>query len=145
MEAYILLGGHLTSKIMLEQGVPQGDVISPYIFILMVEILLIKINYTKNLKGIRYAKEESRSETFADDTTVILERSEEYLRYALKCLVDFHKLSGLQCNIDKTMVIPIGGITDPTIKICEDINLEWASEFKILGFFIDNKLEKLKC
>ena len=97
----------------------------------MVEILLIKINYTKNLKGIRYAKRESRSETFADDTTVILERSEEYLRYALKCLVDFHKLSGLQCNIDKTMVIPIGEITDPTIKICEDINLEWASEFKI--------------
>ena len=142
-EAYILLGGHLTSKIMLEQGVPQGDVISPYIFILMVEILLIKINYTKNLKGIRYAKKESRSETFADDTTVILERSEEYLRYAMKCLIDFHKLSGLQCNIDKTMVIPIGGITDPTIKICEDINLEWASEFKILGFFIDNKLEKL--
>ena len=41
------------------------------------------------------------------------------------------------------MVIPIGEITDPTIKICEDINLEWASEFKILGFFIDNKLEKL--
>ena len=101
----------------------------------MVEILLIKINYTKNLKGIRYAKGESRSETFADDTTVILERSEEYLRYALKCLVDFHKLSGLQCNIDKTMVIPIGEITDPTIKICEDINLEWASEFKILGFW----------
>ena len=61
----------------------------------------------------------------------------------MKCLIDFHKLSGLQCNIDKTMVIPIGGITDPTIKICEDINLEWASEFKILGFFIDNKLEKL--
>ena len=70
------LGGHLASKILLEQGVPQGDVISPYIFILMVEILLIKINYTKNLKGIRYAKRESRSETFADDTTVILERSE---------------------------------------------------------------------
>ena len=80
------MGGHLTSKIMLEQGVPQGDVLSPYIFILMVEI---KINYTKNLKGIRYAKEESRSETFADDTTVILERSEEYLRYAMKCLSDF--------------------------------------------------------
>ena len=46
-----MLGGHLTAKIILEQGVPQGDVISPYIFILMVEILLIKINYTKNLKG----------------------------------------------------------------------------------------------
>ena len=29
-EALILLGGHLSKKIILEQGVPQGDVISPY-------------------------------------------------------------------------------------------------------------------
>ena len=44
-EAYILLGGELTKKILLEQGVPQGDVVSPYIFILAVEILLIKIKH----------------------------------------------------------------------------------------------------
>merc|ERR1711983_688840 len=94
-EAYIMLGGHLTAKIILEQGVPQGDVISPYIFILMVEILLIKINYTKNLKGITFATMESRSETFADDTTIIVERSEEYLRTAIHYINSFHKLSGL--------------------------------------------------
>ena len=40
--AHILLGGHLTLKILLEQGVPQGDIISPFIFIIAVEILLIK-------------------------------------------------------------------------------------------------------
>ena len=68
-EAYILLGGELTKKILLEQGVPQGDVVSPYIFILAVKILLIKINHTKNIRGITYAKKESRSETFADDTS----------------------------------------------------------------------------
>ena len=42
------MGGHLTMKILLEQGVPQGDIISPFIFIIAVEILLIKItNKTK--------------------------------------------------------------------------------------------------
>ena len=46
-EAYILLGGELSKTILLEQGVPQGDVVSPYIFILAVELLLIKINSTK--------------------------------------------------------------------------------------------------
>ena len=138
-----MLGGHLTAKIILEQGVPQGDVISPYIFILMVEILLIKINYTKNLKGITFATMESRSETFADDTTIIVERSEEYLRTAIHYINSFHKLSGLQCNIEKTMVIPVGEINDPQQKLCEDINLDWADEFRILGFNIDNKLERL--
>ena len=40
-EALILLGGHLSKKIILEQGVPQGDVISPYIFLLCVERLAL--------------------------------------------------------------------------------------------------------
>ena len=46
-EALILLGGHLSKKIILEQGAPQGDVISPYIFLLCVEILALKIKFTK--------------------------------------------------------------------------------------------------
>ena len=69
-DAQILMGGHMSDKISLNQGVPQGDVISPYIFIVMVEILLLKINHTKNLTGIIFAQVESRSETFADDTTI---------------------------------------------------------------------------
>ena len=68
-EAYILLGGELTKKILLEQGIPQGDVISPFV-ILAGEIFLIKINHTKNLRGITHAKNEFRSETFADDASI---------------------------------------------------------------------------
>ena len=55
-EAYILLGGELTKKILLEQGHPEGDVVFPCIFILAVENLLIKVNHTKNIEGITYAK-----------------------------------------------------------------------------------------
>ena len=51
-EPQISMGGHRSEKIALNQGVPQRDVISPYIFILVVEILLIKINHTFNIKGI---------------------------------------------------------------------------------------------
>ena len=47
--AQILVGGNLTDAILLEQGVPQGDIISPQLFILMVEILLIKITRSKNI------------------------------------------------------------------------------------------------
>merc|ERR1712055_1013242 len=43
-EANIIINGHLSSTIKLQQGVLQGDVVSPYIFLLMVEILLIKIS-----------------------------------------------------------------------------------------------------
>ena len=142
-EAQILLGGHLTECINLEQGVPQGDVISPYLFIMMVEILLIKITTTKNITGINYATKESRAETFADDTTLFMERTDTNLRNATKYIQQFHKISGLACNIDKTSVIPIGKQSDKTDQICKDLKMVWEDTFTILGFQIDNKLEKL--
>ena len=57
-EACVLMKGFFTERILLRQGVPQGDIISPYIFILAVEVLLIKINNTINVKGITFAKKE---------------------------------------------------------------------------------------
>merc|ERR1712215_428800 len=55
-EAFVMVNGHQSTTFQLQQGVPQGDVVSPYIFLLMVEILLIKITKTKNITGVNYAK-----------------------------------------------------------------------------------------
>merc|ERR1712208_5415 len=107
-EALILLGGHISEKIVLKQGVPQGDVISPYIFLLCVEILSLKVKYTKNLTGVVFAKKEGRSELFADDFSAMVLRTEENLRNFLRILTLFHAVSGLKCNLDKTYVIPVG-------------------------------------
>ena len=135
-EAYILLGGHLTSKIVLEKGVPQGDMVSPYIFIVIVELLLIKINHTSSITGIRFAKDEGRSETFADNTTIYMERSEANLRNCINIISNFAKISGLHCNVEKTVVVPIGNNFNPNDKICKELKLTWDTQFTILGFEI---------
>ena len=111
--AQILIGGHLTDEILLEQGVPQGDIISPQLFILMVEILLIKITKGKNIQGLVYALSEDKAEAFADATNLFMRRSPENLRAAKKYIQEFHSISGLSCNLDKTHVIPIGALNDP--------------------------------
>ena len=167
-EATILLGGHLSKKILLE----QGDVISPYIFLLSVEILALKIKYTKNLTGITYAEREAGAEVFAndfsamvkrcdknltgityaerearvrvfaDDLSVMVQRSEKNLRYFTSILVQFHSVSGLKCNLDKTFVVPVGNFRKA--DMCSNLNLKWVDEFKVLGIVIDNKLKNLK-
>ena len=109
----------------------------------MVEILLLKINHTKNLKGITYAQHEARSETFADDTSVFLERNEHNLRKATQYITQFHSISGLACNLDKTVVIPIGTNTDINDQLCPDLGMEWNDSFTLLGFQIDSKLKNL--
>ena len=100
-------------------------------------------NYTNRIKGITFAKCEARSETFADDTTVLIERNEEYLRYAMKFIRNFHIISGLSCNLEKTVVIPIGQNTDITDKFCDELKLEWSNDFTLLGFSLDSTLSKL--
>ena len=64
---------------------------------------------------------------------------------AVKYLKDFSEISGLQCNLDKTSVIPIGQEMDITDEntLSPELELSWETEFVILGFQIDNKLEKL--
>ena len=120
---------HMTDKIHLRQGVPQGDIISPYICILMVETLLLKISFTTKLTGITFAKQESRSETFADDTTIILQKTKNNLIFAKKYLTDFHSISGLSCNVEKTNVIPIGVNTCATTWVSNGrtISHSWVS------------------
>ena len=127
----------------MEQGVPQGDVISPYIFLLSVEILALKIKHTKNLTGITYARREARAEIFADDLSAMVERSEKNLRNFTRILVLFHSVSGLKCNLDKTFVVPVGNFRKD--NMCSDLkDLKWVDEFKVLGIVIDNKLKKLR-
>ena len=61
----------------------------------------------------------------------------------MKCIDAFIKISGLNCNIEKTKVVLIGDF-DRENRICQDINLDWCDEFTLLGFHIENKLENLK-
>ena len=103
-EAKILAGGHLTDTINLQQGVPQGDIISPYIFLLMVEILLIKITKTKNITGVTYALRDAMAEAFADDTTLFMKRCPKNLRYA-------------------THIIPVGVKSNPKDIICPELGM----------------------
>ena len=137
------MAGHLTDRIILQQCVPQGDVVSPYVFIVIVELIIIKINYTKSITGIKFAKHEGRSETFVDDTTIYMSRTEANLRNCLKIINDFAKMSGLHCIVEKTAVVSIGGNFDPKDKLCPDLGLTWDTCFTILGFDIDNRLKHL--
>ena len=59
-DACFVMTDNFSEIILLNPRVPQGDIISTYIFILAVEILLIKIKNIKINKGILFAKMESR-------------------------------------------------------------------------------------
>jgi len=56
------------------------------------------------------------------------------------CEYIFANISDLQCNLEKTSVIPIGGNFNTSDKLCPELNLKWESEFTLLGFQIGSRL-----
>ena len=62
------------------------------------------------------------------------------MRECVNILKQFANISGLQCNLEKTSVIPIGGNFDTSDKLCPELSLKWESEFTLLGFQIDSRL-----
>ena len=90
------LEGELTKRILLQQGVTQGEVGSPYFFILAVELSLIKINNTKLIQGINYAIN-------------LYQERPKVPKKMCGIFKHFARISDLQCNVEKTAVIPIGG------------------------------------
>ena len=120
------MGGHLTMKILLEQGVPQGDILSPLIFIIVVEILPIKVTSIRHIKGITLeTKEEIRAQTFADDTSLLIQRCIISLLACIRYIEHFSKISGLPANLNKTKVIAFGNNLNIKEKIGNHLPLEW--------------------
>ena len=93
----------------LGRGVRQGCPLSPYIFILCVEVLATAIRRDNEIKGISVGNVECKISQFADDTTMILDGSQVSLERSFALLDSFGQLSGLRVNCEKTEVLWITG------------------------------------
>ncbi len=56
----------------MERGIRQGCAMSSLLFILVANILAIKIRLDKNIKGINIGNIEHKIVQYADDSTIIL-------------------------------------------------------------------------
>ena len=63
--------GFCTNPLKLSRGVRQGCPLSPYLFILSVEILACKIGQNKEIQGIQIFKNKFKMSQFADDNSVL--------------------------------------------------------------------------
>ena len=130
----VIQHGIFSSFFNVGRGCRQGDPISPYIFILCVEILGIMIRNNKNIKGINIGDIELKIIQYADDTALTLDGSDNSLRIALSLLDQFSKFSGLKPNIDKTRCIWLGSKIHSSDTLCDEYPLVWSDEsFTFLG------------
>ena len=132
VKSCIINNGLCSHYFNVERGVRQGDLLSPYLFVIAVEILAIAVRNQENIKGIKISGLETKLLQFADGTTAILADLNS-ARALLKLLNDFEKVSGLKLNVRKPEAMWIG-----SLQSCEEepLGFRWKQCVKFLGIFI---------
>ena len=132
VQSCVINNGLTTDYFALERGVRQGDPLSPYLFVVVVETLAMAIRQNTAIKGITIGKEETKLLQYVDDATAVL--SDMDSARALFTLLDvFKELSGLRINSSKTEGMWIGSSRSNKLK---PFGIKWPDEpIKALGVY----------
>ena len=139
------LGGHLSSTFNIGRGCRQGDSVSPFLFILCVEILGIMIRNNKDIKGIIINEKEHKLSQYADDTLCFLDGTSKSLNETVNVLSEFARFSGLKINFGKNHAVWIWLKKYSTASIKTRWKLCWGkTDFKLLGIIFQVNLDELQ-
>ena len=68
----VINNGLFSKQFKLERGVRQGDPLSPYLFVVAIEILAISLRSNEHIEGIKIDNDEIKTLLYADDMTATL-------------------------------------------------------------------------
>ena len=92
------------------KGVPQGCILSPYLFNLYAEYIMRNARQDEAQAGIKIARRNINKLRYADDTTLMAESKEELKSLLMKVKEESEK-AGLKLNIQKMNFMASSSIT----------------------------------
>jgi len=117
-----LVNGSPTDEFPLERGLRQGDPLSPFLFLIVAEVINVLMKAVEGahlFTGYGIGDEVEVRLThlpFADDTLIIGEKSWLNVRTMRSVLILFEELSGLKVNFNKSMLT---GVNIPATWLSE--------------------------
>ena len=122
----VLNNGWFSESFKLGRGMRQGCPLSPYLFIIAVELLALHVRQNDNIHGIDIGNETHKMCQYADDTAFTIPYSEIVLEQILITLGSFEKASGLKINAEKTEILPIGPIKNNFDILLPHVKMKWS-------------------
>lgn len=107
---HILINGAATKSFSPNCGLRQGDPLSPYLFLLCLNVFshhLTNLQLTKKISGVKIAKLQGPKVNhllFADDCVLFFKANMETCNIVNNLLLRFASISGLKVNTNKSQV-----------------------------------------
>ena len=92
------------------KGIPQGCILSPFLFTLYAEYVMRNAGLDEAQAGIKIARRNISNLRYADDTTLLAESEEELKSLLMKVNEESEKVD-LKSNIQETKIMASGPIT----------------------------------
>ena len=123
-------GGWLTDFYSIERGLRQGCPLSPLSYLLVAELLALKVKQNTAIKGFKITNTQHiKILQYADDTTFLLTDIMDY-REILSLTKQFTRFSGLRLNPTKSHIMRLNNKTKPLEGL--DV-IEQTERIKVLG------------
>ena len=136
IKSTVIVNGQPSKWFPICRGCRQGDPISPYLFILCVEILGIMIRENKDIKGIFVNNVEHKLSQYADDTEFLLAGDRESFETCITVTDNSGRKSGLYMNAGTTSAVWLGSKRNSVVKYMQNLGMEWNPlKFKVLGIW----------
>jgi hypothetical protein len=81
---------------------------------------------------------------FADDSNGAFKHELENLKKVKETLLEFGRISGLETNVEKTTLMPIGCLDEPIEQDIVNLGFEIVNEIRCLGVTINNRANNLE-
>ncbi|XP_058746724.1 uncharacterized protein LOC131619669 [Vicia villosa] len=144
----IMVNGSTTKDFTVEKGLRQGDPLSPFLFVLVMEVLTALMNKAIDIGEFKRFKIKDGIEVnmlqFADDTVIVAEGDSENL-WALKIIFrGFEMMSSLRVNFHKSNIygINVGDCYLEATSLFLSCKVD-VLPFKFLGVWVGDSPRKL--
>ncbi|GJU06268.1 RNA-directed DNA polymerase, eukaryota, reverse transcriptase zinc-binding domain protein [Tanacetum coccineum] len=145
----ILINGSPTSEFHFQKGLKQGDPLSPFLFILVMESLHLSLSRVLEaglFKGININNSLSISHLFyADDDVFVGKWDTSNIKAIVNVLNCFYMASGLKINLLKSKLTRIGVSKEDIDSAASTVGCStFSSPFHYLGVKVGTSMSRLK-
>ena len=114
----IINRGTGTNYFKLEKGTRQGDPISAYLFVLVLEIVFLFTKESKKINDLNIFDKTFLYTAYADNTTFFLKDKKSVVEL-MNIFYTFSEFSGLKPNKSKCEIAGIGALKGVQVALCD--------------------------